>query len=29
MGVSFEASKDLNGSMLFEKTIINLKGFLS
>ena len=29
MGVRFEASKDLNGSMLFEKTIINLKGFLS
>ena len=29
MGARFEASKDLNGSMLFEKTIINLKGFLS
>ena len=29
MSVRFEASKDLNGSMLFEKTIINLKGFLS
>ena len=29
MSVYFEASKDLNGSMLFEKTIINRKGFLS
>ena len=29
MSVRFEASKDLNGSMLFEKTMINLKGFLS
>ena len=29
MSVRFEAIKDLNGSMLFEKTIINRKGFLS
>ena len=29
MSVRFEASKDLDGSMLFKKTIVNPKGFLS
>ena len=29
MSVRFAVSKDLNGSMLFKKTIVNPKGFLS
>ena len=29
MSVRFMVSKDLNGSMLFKKTIVNPKGFLS